>query len=77
MGKKEETKHAKFIRLAEARTSKALNMIELIGNLSNRSFYEYTDEEIEKIFTILEREIRKSKEKFSKPNINKRRRFVL
>jgi len=77
MGKKEETKHDKFIRLAEARTSKALNMIELIGNLSNRSFYEYTDEEIEKIFTILEREIRKSKEKFSKPNINKRRRFVL
>ena len=31
-----------FIRLAEARTNKILKTISLLGNLSNKSYYEYT-----------------------------------
>ena len=50
MDKISENRHARFKRLAEARTDKVLDMLDLIGNLSNKSFYEYTDEEIKSIF---------------------------
>ena len=42
MDKISENRHARFKRLAEARTDKVLDMLDLIGNLSNKSFYEYT-----------------------------------
>lgn len=40
MGKIEENRHARFRRLAEARTDRVLDMLDLIGNLSNKSFSE-------------------------------------
>ena len=44
-----ESKHDKFKRLATPRVTNAIKKIELIGNLSS-SGYEYTPEEVEKIF---------------------------
>ena len=35
-----------FVRLAEARTRKTLKDIRLIGNLSNRSNYNFSEEDI-------------------------------
>lgn len=60
-----ETKREKFIRLAEARTNKALEMIRLIGNLSNKSVYDYTDKDLEKIFKVLETEVAMAKKQFN------------
>lgn len=60
-----ETKREKFIRLAENRTNKALEMIRLIGNLSNKSVYDYTNEEVEKIFHALEEEVALAKKQFT------------
>ena len=37
---KEETKREKFMRLAEARTNKIIDMIQLLGNCSNQNQYE-------------------------------------
>ena len=54
----------KFVQLAEARVNKALKDIQLIGNLSNRSNYDYTDEDVEKIFRALTREISACKKRF-------------
>lgn len=54
-----------FIKLAEARTSRAMMSIRTIGNLANRSNYEYTDEDAQKIVKALEGEIRDLKNKFS------------
>lgn len=68
-----ENKHSKFKRLAEARTEKVINMLDLIGNLSNKSFYEYTDEEIVRIFAAIEKATKENKEKFNKRAKNKRR----
>lgn len=70
------TKKKNFKRIAEARTQKVLDMIELIGNLSNTSFYEYTDEEIEMIFNEIQKALRDNKEKF-KNNGKTKRRFTL
>lgn len=57
-------KRENFIRLAETRTNKILDMIRLLGNLSNTSNYSYTKEDVNKIFTTLEKELENTKKKF-------------
>lgn len=60
----QETKRERFVRLAEARTNKILEMMRLLGNCSSKSNYEYTDEDIKKIFSALEKELKNTKNKF-------------
>lgn len=57
-------KREKFIELAEKRVNKAIKTMRLIGNLSNRSNYDYTDELVNEIIGALERELRDLKKKF-------------
>ena len=59
-----ETKKDRFIRLAEARTNKILEMMRLLGNCSSKANYEYTDEDVKKIFGVLEKELKNTKNKF-------------
>lgn len=47
----------RFIRLAEARVSKAMKSIRVVGNLSNRSNYEYSDADVRKIVKALQSEL--------------------
>lgn len=63
--KKNETPRQKFVRLAEARTNKIISMIGLLGNLSNRSLYEYADEDINEIFSSIQTELTESRKRFS------------
>ncbi len=72
-----EKKHERFKRLAVARTEKALDMIDLIGNLSNKSFYDYTEEEIKAIFSQIREVVDENEEKFLKTKGKKKRRFTL
>lgn len=58
----------KFVKLASARVSKALKDIQLIGNLSNRSNYNYTEEDITKIFKALNEEISACRKRFEISN---------
>ena len=60
----EENAHEKFRRLAESRVNKALNDIRLIGNLSNRNNYDYSTEEIDKIFRAIESEVKQARARF-------------
>lgn len=62
---KMETKREKFVRLVEARTNKIIDMLRLLGNCSNKANYDYTDEDVQKIFTTLEKEMKISKSKFT------------
>lgn len=59
-----EIKRERFVRIAEARTNKILEMIRLLGNCSSKSNYEYTEEDIRKIFGAIEKELRNTKNKF-------------
>lgn len=63
-----ENDRAKFVKLASARVSKALKNIQLIGNLANKSNYDYTDEDITKIFRALNEEILACKKRFEISN---------
>ncbi|QFR48401.1 hypothetical protein FJR48_01150 [Sulfurimonas lithotrophica] len=58
------SKKEKFISLAESRMQKALHMIHLVGNLSNKNNYEYTDKEVKKIITSLEDAVKNVKKRF-------------
>ena len=69
-----ESKRDKFIRVAEARTNKIIDMIRLLSNCSNTATYEYTDEDVKKIFSALESELKTCK---SKDNSNKESKFTL
>jgi hypothetical protein len=40
--KSSESKRERFVRLAEACTNKIIDMLQLLGNCSNSSAYEYT-----------------------------------
>lgn len=55
----------RFVALAEARTDKALHAIRLLGNLANRSNYEYTDSDVAQILKALEAEVRTVRTRFS------------
>lgn len=57
-------KRAKFVELATNRVSRAIKDLRLVGNLSNRSAYEYTDEDARKILRALTREIDDLKSRF-------------
>ena len=62
----ERNKRAKFVELAENRVNRAIKDIRLIGNLSNRSAYEFTEEDIRKIFKALLKELDTAKGRFSR-----------
>ena len=57
-------KRENFIRLAETRTNKILDLVRLLGNLSNTSNYTYTKADIDKIFNAIEKELAETKKKF-------------
>lgn len=71
-----ETKHDKFKRLANQRVANALKKIELIGNLSS-SGYEYSPEEVEKVFAALQQTLDSTKNRFSKAKKEETKKFEL
>lgn len=77
MPKERETKRQKFVRLAEARTNKIIDMLQLLGNCSNSSAYDYTQEDVDKIFSAIEFEVKEARKKFNKIESKKSKRFTL
>lgn len=77
MTEKSETKREKFTRLAEARVNKIINMLQLLGNCSNINTYDYSKQDVDKIFSVIENEVRETKRKFSKVNDKNNKKFSL
>ena len=71
-----ESKHDKFKRLAAQRVTNALKKIELIGNLSSPG-YEYTQEEVDKVFLALQQTIDSARAGFSKSKKEETENFEL
>lgn len=66
-GKKE-----RFQRVATRRTNEVLKKLAILGNCANRSAYEYTEDEINKIFGEIERELKITRMRFKIARNNKR-----
>ena len=62
-----------FKRIAESRTNKIISSISLLGNLSNRSYYDYTQEQIESIFDAIQEELDKQRNRFSDKDESKKK----
>tara|TARA_A100001015_G_C14375957_1_gene476095 strand:- start:261 stop:485 length:225 start_codon:yes stop_codon:yes gene_type:complete len=71
------SRREKFVSLAEKRTANAIRQIKLIGNLSNRGNYEYTDSDISKIVRALNSEIRTLKDRFAAEGKSEEKAFKL
>ena len=61
----EETRREKFKRLAEKRTTSVLEQLRILGNLSNKANYDYSPEEVRKIFTAIDSQLRTVKARFT------------
>lgn len=60
-----EKDREKFRELAEKRVSRALKDIKLVGNLSNRSNYSYTEQDAKKIYSALRKAVDEMKARFN------------
>lgn len=67
MGEIQSQKRERFKRLATQRTNAVLQRLKVLGNCSNRSAYEYTEDEINKIFSEIDRRTKETKAKFHFP----------
>lgn len=65
-----DTPRKRFKRLATKRANEILYRLKVLGNCSNRSFYDYTEEDINKIFTAIEEQVKHIKVKFKTPQKN-------
>ncbi len=52
------------MRLAEARTTRVLRDLELLGNLSNRSNYTYAGEDVDRIFKAVTQKMKEAENRF-------------
>ena len=68
-------KNIKFKELAERRVNEAVKKISVIGNLSNRANYDYTDKQVRQIIKELRREVAKLAAKFDNRVKDKERGF--
>ncbi len=59
-----EPKTERFYRVAEKRVNNVLNSVRLLGQCSNTRLYEYTDDDVQRMFREIERELRNARQSF-------------
>jgi len=63
-------KKTKFLELAKLRVNKTIKSIQLIGNLSNKSHYAYSSEQVNQMISALDKELKQVKDKFKNSKKN-------
>lgn len=59
-----DEKHDKFLTVSVDLVRKAITSIEKVGKISNKKQYEYSQEEVEKMFSVLEKSLEETKALF-------------
>ena len=70
-------KRENFIRIAESRVSRAIDSIRVIGNLSNRSNYEYDENDVQTIIKALQNEVTRLRLQFETKAGKSKQQFKL
>ena len=70
-----QAKVEKFKTLSEHRVNQILDKIRILGNLANKSNYHYSQEEVTKMFRIIEKDLRETRDKFSPKDNKNQRKF--
>jgi len=63
----------RFIKIAERRVNMILDALDHLSNCANRKNYEYTEDEIKKIFKEIDRKVKETKLKFQYTDTTKKR----
>ncbi len=63
---KKENKGQTFLRIAKPRVERVLKSLRILGNCSNRSIYDYNQEQIGKMFKTIRDSLNIIEAKFSK-----------
>ena len=71
-----DEKRERFEKIAVARTNRILEQLRLLGNCSNKNNYAYSEEDVKKIFSVIEAEVKTTKAKFIAEK-NKNTKFEL
>ena len=74
MENKNETPEQRFKRLATHRTNEVLKKLRVLGHCANLQNYAYSEEQVNKIFSTIEKQVKQIKAKFYFP---KERKFKL
>ncbi len=61
---KSETPEERFKRLATLRTNAVLEKLRILGNLSNKQLYRYSEEDLDRVFSAINRQTREVRAKF-------------
>jgi hypothetical protein len=69
--REEQIKKDKFVELIERRVNSCTNQMRLIGNLANQHLYSYTDEEVDKVETYLQEQLKKNIDQLKIRSFNK------
>lgn len=59
-----ESKRDRFTRVAERRTNAVLEKIRVLGNCANHAMYEYTDDDVTKVFGAIKKSLRETESLF-------------
>jgi hypothetical protein len=60
-----ESKQQRFRRLATQRTNAVLHRLQILGHCANPQLYDYSEEDVRKIFHAIDSEVKTIKAKFS------------
>lgn len=71
MNSDNENRRDRFKRLATARTNAVLKKLKVLSNCANRQAYEYSEDEVEKIFASIDKYLKSVKSKFHFPKEEK------
>lgn len=61
-------KRAKFVELANKRVTRCIRDLKLVGNLSNKGAYDFTEEDVKKIVRVLQKEVDSIRARFADNN---------
>ena len=64
-GELNETRAEKFLRIAPSRIDKVIHSLDILGNLAGSS-YEYTPEQVEKMFAAIQTKMDSTKSRFER-----------
>ena len=61
---KKSTRRDRFTKVAAKRTQKILDMLDVLGNCSNKTNYEYSESDVRKMFSAIESKTKNIKATF-------------
>jgi hypothetical protein len=73
--RKKITNRDQFIRMAERRVNRIMDALEKLGNCSDQKNYNYSDNDIKKIFEKIEKKLKETRLEFQGTSKNKKERI--